>query len=66
VVKTDHLRYEKDGTIATMTFNRPQVHNAISRELGQAMGAATADFEADEQLRVLIVTLTASDNICNN
>jgi enoyl-CoA hydratase/carnithine racemase len=52
VVKTDHLRYEKD--------------NAISRELGQAMGAATADFEADEQLRVLIVTLTASDNICNN
>jgi enoyl-CoA hydratase len=55
-VTEDHLSYTKDGAIATMTFNRPKAHNAISREMGMAMAAAVKDFEADDDLRVLIVT----------
>jgi len=65
VIETDHLIYEKDGAIATMTFNRPQARNAISLELGQAMGEATADFEADEELRVLIVTGAGDVAFCS-
>ncbi|HUN35686.1 MAG TPA: enoyl-CoA hydratase/isomerase family protein, partial [Trebonia sp.] len=65
MIETDHLIYEKDGAIATMTFNRPQARNAISLELGQAMGEATADFEADEELRVLIVTGAGDVAFCS-
>ena len=48
------LIYEKDGAIATMTFNRPKAHNALSREMSQAMTEALKDFEADDALLVLI------------
>ena len=52
----DHLVYEKDGAVATMTFNRPKAHNAVSREMSQRMTEALEDFEADDALRVMIVT----------
>ena len=65
MIETDQLIYEKDGAIATMTFNRPQARNAISLELGRAMGEATADFEADEELRVLIVTGAGDVAFCS-
>lgn len=65
MIETDHLIYEKDGGVATITFNRPQVHNAISAELGRAMLEATADFEADGELRVLIVTGAGDKAFCS-
>jgi enoyl-CoA hydratase len=65
VIDTDDLIYEKDGAIATMTFNRPHAHNAISAELGRAMGEATADFEADDELRVMIVTGAGDKAFCS-
>ena len=60
----DHLIYEKDGAIATMTFNRPEVHNAMSGDMGRAMGEALKDFEADDELRVMIVTGTGDKAFC--
>jgi enoyl-CoA hydratase len=53
---TDELLYEKDGTIATITINRPQAHNAISADVGRGLDEAMADFEADPDLRVAILT----------
>ena len=61
----DHLIYEKDGAIATMTFNRPKVHNALSREMSQAMTEALKDFEADDELIVLIVTGAGDKAFCS-
>jgi enoyl-CoA hydratase len=63
-VTHDHLIYEKDGAIATMTFNRPEVHNAMSGDMGHAMGEALKDFEADDELRVMIVTGTGDKAFC--
>ena len=60
----DHLIYEKDGAIATMTFNRPEVHNAMSGDMGRAMGEALKDFETDDELRVMIVTGTGDKAFC--
>jgi enoyl-CoA hydratase len=65
VIETDDLIYQKDGAIATITFNRPRVHNALSAEAGQAMGEASADFEADDALRVLIVTGAGDKAFCS-
>lgn len=65
MIETDDLIYQKDGALATMTLNRPRAHNAISVELGRAMGEATSDFEADDELRVLIVTGAGDKAFCS-
>ncbi|WP_203006980.1 enoyl-CoA hydratase/isomerase family protein [Frankia nepalensis] len=64
MIKTDHLIYEKDGPIATVTLNRPEVRNAISVEMGAALNEATEDFEDDPTLRVLILTGAGDKAFC--
>lgn len=42
--------------IATITLNRPEHHNALSRELRTAFAQALRQLDADERVDVLIVT----------
>lgn len=42
--------------VATITFNRPKALNALSRQLLDELGAALDEIEADEAIRVLILT----------
>ncbi|MBI4297715.1 MAG: enoyl-CoA hydratase/isomerase family protein [Chloroflexi bacterium] len=50
------ILYEKEGELATLTFNRPDVRNALSfASIDEALDAVTA-FESDPQARALIVT----------
>lgn len=48
--------YELDDHIATITYNRPEVLNAINGELRQDLNAAFARFRDDEDAWVAIVT----------
>jgi enoyl-CoA hydratase/carnithine racemase len=48
--------YEKKDGIAILTFNRPEVRNAGNMTLYSEMGQAVADFEKDDESRVLIIT----------
>lgn len=52
----EHLLVETEGTVATVTINRPNVLNALDAatlaELGQAMRA----LQADETVRVVVLT----------
>ena len=48
--------YECDGHVATITYNRPEVRNAINAELRQDLNAAWEGFRADEDAWVGIVT----------
>ncbi|HXG42506.1 MAG TPA: enoyl-CoA hydratase-related protein [Dehalococcoidia bacterium] len=50
------LLYEKRDGIAYITLNRPHVHNAIDPEMMVRLAEAWRDFEADDSLRVAIVT----------
>jgi E-phenylitaconyl-CoA hydratase len=50
------VRYERDGHVATITYNRPEVLNAINGELRQDLNAAWERFRADEEAWVGIVT----------
>lgn len=50
------FQYEKRGHVALMTINRPQVMNAFTREMLTGMDAAFADFAADAELWVAILT----------
>ena len=48
--------YELDGHVATITYNRPDVLNAINRELRQDLNGAFARFRDEEDAWVAIVT----------
>lgn len=50
------IRYDKDGTIATITIQRPEAMNALDRETFRALGEALLDFDRDEELLVAILT----------
>ncbi|MDQ1520967.1 MAG: hypothetical protein QOI55_2040 [Actinomycetota bacterium] len=48
--------YERDGHVATITYNRPDALNAINSELREALNAAWSRFRDDEAAWVAIVT----------
>ncbi len=53
---TDTVLYERDGHVATITYNRPHALNAVNGELRQDLNAAWEQFRADEEAWVGIVT----------
>ena len=50
------LLYEKRNGIAYLTFNRPQVRNALNPEAFCRLADAWQDYAADDSLRVAIIT----------
>lgn len=50
------LKVEKEEGIATLTLNRPQAMNALSRELRGAIATAFGDLQVDGAIRVAILT----------
>jgi len=52
----DTVRYERDGHVATITYNRPEVLNAINGALRQDLNAAWERFRDDTEAWVAIVT----------
>jgi len=59
----DTVLYERDGHVATITYNRPDVRNAINAELRQDLNAAWERFRDDEDAWVGIVT-GAGESFC--
>lgn len=54
---TEHLRYEQEGGIVTLTLNRPEIRNAISDgETIEAILAALDRLNADMAVRAAILT----------
>jgi enoyl-CoA hydratase len=52
----ENLLVERDGAVAIVTVNRPEVLNALNAPTLNALAAAMADLQRDEQVRVVIVT----------
>lgn len=57
------VRYEKDGRIARLTLNRPEVMNAINDALPQDLADAVAQADADPDVHVMILA-GAGDAFC--
>lgn len=51
----DVLRLERAGAVATLTLNRPDVHNAFNAELIAALHTACTELAQDPTLRVLVL-----------
>ncbi len=52
----DSLITEVSGGVATLTFNRPEKHNAINYDMWCGIGTAMRAFEADDAVRVIVVS----------
>lgn len=52
----DNFLFEKDGSIATITFNRPERRNCLNREVILEFERLLQDVRDDRTIRVLIVT----------
>lgn len=48
--------YEKQGPVAWITINRPEVKNAVDVETHELLAAAFTDFRDDPELRVAVLT----------
>src|SRR5207248_10657839 len=51
---SDHILVEQDGTIATVTFNRPKMRNAISLAMWAEIGAVTDRLAKDDDVRAIV------------
>jgi enoyl-CoA hydratase/carnithine racemase len=47
---------EVDGAVATLIFNNPERHNAVSLEMWQAVAASLRQFAAESTIRVVVLT----------
>ncbi|EME51116.1 MULTISPECIES: crotonase/enoyl-CoA hydratase family protein [Rhodococcus] len=48
--------YERRGNVAVITLNRPKALNAVNAALSTAVGTLLEQAEADEQVRVVVLT----------
>jgi enoyl-CoA hydratase len=53
---TTKMLARKEGGIGWMTFNQPEKRNAVSYEMWAAIPKIIADFEADPNVRVIVLT----------
>ncbi len=53
---TNTVTYERDGHIATITYNRPDALNAVNGELRRDLNAAWEQLRTDDEAWVAIVT----------
>ncbi|MEX2292454.1 MAG: crotonase/enoyl-CoA hydratase family protein [Acidimicrobiales bacterium] len=51
-----HLLLERDGHVAIVTLNRPEVRNALSGEMIVRMADAWVEIDEDPEIRVAVVT----------
>jgi enoyl-CoA hydratase len=56
--------YEKKGNAATITINRPKMMNALNTTVANEMRDAVADAEADDNIRVIVITGAGDRAFC--
>jgi enoyl-CoA hydratase len=61
---TSEVRYERRGSAAVLTIDRPQRRNAIDAATARGLRAGFDDFEADEGARVLVLTGAGGEAFC--
>ncbi|HEY3190174.1 MAG TPA: enoyl-CoA hydratase-related protein [Solirubrobacteraceae bacterium] len=59
-----HLRYEHDDHVVTLTYDRPEQHNAISRAMAHELHDAWRRFRDDPGAFVLVITGAGETTFC--
>jgi enoyl-CoA hydratase len=58
------LLYEQDDHVVTLTYNRPEQHNAISRVMNRELHHAWQRFRDDDDAFVLVITGAGETTFC--
>ena len=58
------ILYEKKNWVATVTINRPEVHNCLNLDTLRELGAAFEDASWDDEIAVVVVTGTGERAFC--
>ncbi|MDA8343785.1 MAG: crotonase/enoyl-CoA hydratase family protein [Actinomycetota bacterium] len=63
MIGTEHLTFERDGSTAIVTMNRPEAKNALSGAMLVGMADAWAEIDGDDSIRCAVLT-GAGGNFC--
>lgn len=55
MIETDQLLFERRGSTAHITFNRPEARNAMTWEMYEALFTCCEEVDADDGIRVLVL-----------
>jgi enoyl-CoA hydratase len=58
------LRYEQDGHVVTLTYDRPDQHNAVNRTMNRELHHAWQRFRDDDSAFVLVITGAGDTTFC--
>src|SRR3954453_18477562 len=58
------LIYEQDGPVVTLTYNRPDQHNAVNRTMNRELHHAWQRFRDDDDAFVLVITGAGDTTFC--
>jgi enoyl-CoA hydratase len=58
------LIYEQDEHVVTLTYNRPDQHNAVSRTMNEELHHAWRRFRDDDEAFVLVITGAGETTFC--
>src|SRR5436305_15329405 len=58
------IRFEPDGHVVLITIDRPEFHNGLDPEHNDALAAAFARYEADDNLRCAVLTGAGEKSFC--
>ena len=58
------LLYERDDHVVTLTYNRPDQHNAVNRTMNRELHDAWQRFRDDEDAFVLVITGAGDTSFC--
>lgn len=60
----DAVLFERDGAVAIIRINRPERRNALGREVREGLWNAFERFEADDTLKVAVLTAAGDKAFC--
>jgi enoyl-CoA hydratase len=60
----EHLTYSQDGHVVTLTYDRPEQHNAINRTMASELHRAWRRFRDDGDAFVLVITGAGETTFC--
>src|ERR1700680_5292439 len=58
------LRYEQDGHVVTLTYDRPDQHNAVNSTMNSELHHAWERFRDDDDAFVLVITGAGETTFC--
>jgi enoyl-CoA hydratase len=58
------LLYDQDGPVVTLTYNRPDQHNAVNRTMNAELHHAWRRFRDDDDAFVLVITGAGDTSFC--